>query len=640
MKLNLNHKLNGGYLAVAAVSVIATSIGLWVASELGRSLQSMRDFGTLVAAQLHADMMHDALRGDVLSAIASADPGMRMTIADVRKDFADHVEAFDRDIEAVRQFGVDQAIADRLDVLTNDLTNYISAARIIIDHADDTPSDSRQRLPDFYSRFSALESSMDLLRQEIEKAATAQEEVALGQSQSARLVMMAALLVVMLAAVTMVFIVRRQVLRPLGQVTEVIGLLASGKVDIEPPHADRTDEVGQMSRAVKVFRDHEVEARLARRQQEEEKVRAEEARRKAEREAIETERELVRQAIGVAVEKLAAKDLTFRITDDLPEAYVKLRADFNHALEELEAIIGKLTESTDVINSGTQEISSASDDLSHRTETQASSLEETAAAVNAISGKVRQTASGAAQARAMVETAKEDAARSGEVVRRAIDAMHHIESSSSQITQIISVIDEIAFQTNLLALNAGVEAARAGDAGKGFAVVAQEVRSLAQRSAEAAKEIKALIARSHAKVQQGVELVGETGSSLERIVKRVLEINEVVHEIAGSAAEQSAGLEQVNNAVDQMDQTTQQNAAMVEEATAATKQLARQSDELRAIIGSFSTKSARPPRSRAPAPPRGAAAASGAHRPAPMAPVRPAVVAARTGTDGGAWEEF
>jgi len=173
------------------------------------------------------------------------------------------------------------------------------------------------------------------------------------------------------------------------------------------------------------------------------------------------------------------------------------------------------------------------------------------------------------------------------VVRDAVAAMSEIESSAQQISQIIGVIDEIAFQTNLLALNAGVEAARAGDAGKGFAVVASEVRALAQRSAEAAKEIKALISASTTQVEQGVSLVGQTGEALNRIVAQVADINTVVSEIAASAQEQATGLHQVNTAVNQMDQVTQQNAAMVEQSTAASHSLAQETEELARLIARF-----------------------------------------------------
>jgi methyl-accepting chemotaxis protein len=235
---------------------------------------------------------------------------------------------------------------------------------------------------------------------------------------------------------------------------------------------------------------------------------------------------------------------------------------------------------TSGLRTGTEEITQASDDLSRRTEQQAASLEETAAALDEITATVRKTAEGAKQARDVVSQTRSDAEQSGEVVRHAVAAMSSIEQSSQQISQIIGVIDEIAFQTNLLALNAGVEAARAGDAGRGFAVVASEVRALAQRSAEAAKEIKTLISTSAKQVGAGVKLVGETGESLGRIVIQVAEITTVVTEIAASAQEQATGLHEVNTAINQMDQVTQQNAAMVEQSTAASHALAQETSEL------------------------------------------------------------
>lgn len=314
---------------------------------------------------------------------------------------------------------------------------------------------------------------------------------------------------------------------------------------------------------------------------------AAEARIGAEAEAQDKERAMVAGAIGAGLEKLAAKDLTFRLSSDMPEAYAKLQADFNSALEQLEQVMLNVKTTTDAMAAGTQEISTASNDLSRRTEQQACSLEEAASALDEITMTVKKTAESAAHAREVVSEAKEDAEESGKVVSRAIEAMGEIEKSSEQISQIIAVIDEIAFQTNLLALNAGVEAARAGDAGRGFAVVASEVRALAQRSADAAKEIKSLISKSTTQVGQGVDLVAETGKALERIVVKVTEINTVVRDIATGAQEQASGLQEVNVAVNEMDKTTQQNAGMAEEATAASSNLAQEGDQLARLIHQF-----------------------------------------------------
>ena len=294
--------------------------------------------------------------------------------------------------------------------------------------------------------------------------------------------------------------------------------------------------------------------------------------------------------IAAGLSRLAEGDLQQRIETKFIPALDRLRVDFNASLEALEHSMVAITANAHAIRSGTGEISSAADDLSRRTEQQASSLEETAAALEQITATVKKTAEGAKHARDVVSTAKVDADKSGEVVREAMTAMTGIEKSSKQISQIIGVIDEIAFQTNLLALNAGVEAARAGDAGRGFAVVASEVRALAQRSAEAAKEIKGLISASTAQVDQGVTLVTQTGKALERIVAQVVEINAIITDIAASAQEQATGLQQVNAAVNEMDKVTQQNAAMVEETTAAAHSLAGETEELGRLVGRYQTR--------------------------------------------------
>jgi len=292
-------------------------------------------------------------------------------------------------------------------------------------------------------------------------------------------------------------------------------------------------------------------------------------------------------ALAAALAGLAKGDLTIRVTQPVAAAYQALKDDFNRAMEAVHNALASIAGSAEVVMAGSAEMSQVSDNLARRTEEQAASLEETAAALEEITATVRKTAEGTTEARNVVTTAKANAERSGAVVRDTVTAIGEIETSSKQISNIIGVIDEIAFQTNLLALNAGVEAARAGDAGRGFAVVATEVRALAQRSANAAKEIKTLIATSGAQVESGVKLVNDTGKALGEIVEQVNRLNALVTDIAASAQEEATALGQVNTAVSQMDRTTQQNAAMVEEASAASRETAGEAQQLHRLVGQF-----------------------------------------------------
>ncbi|HQN52606.1 MAG TPA: methyl-accepting chemotaxis protein, partial [Phenylobacterium sp.] len=350
---------------------------------------------------------------------------------------------------------------------------------------------------------------------------------------------------------------------PLGRLTGAVASLSAGRYDQSVTGVEGKDEVGQIARALEQFREKLSEGERMRGEQELLRAEAEAARtRAAEEQRLAAERQaVVVSSLEGALSRLSGGDLTARVHEAFPPEYEQLKRDFNGAMSRLEDAMTTVVGNTSTITAGAGEIAQAADDLSRRTEQQAASLEETAAALDQITATVRRTAQGAEHASAVVAQARIDAERSGQVVANAVAAMGEIETSSSQISQIIGVIDEIAFQTNLLALNAGVEAARAGDAGKGFAVVASEVRALAQRSAEAAREIKDLIGASAGQVDRGVGLVGETGEALQRIVSQITEITAVVGEIAASSKEQASGLAQVNTAVNQMDQVTQQNAA-------------------------------------------------------------------------------
>jgi len=390
--------------------------------------------------------------------------------------------------------------------------------------------------------------------------------------------------------------------RAISQIANATKTLADGDNSVNLERMVRKDELGAVVTSLMVFKENQLHLEQLRAEQEAARAMTDQERRAKEEQAAAAAREqaLVVSSLAGGLERLASGDMTYRIDAEFPGEYRKLRDDFNAAIMQLEDALRVIHDGTTGIQTGSHEISQAADDLSRRTEQQAAALEQTAAALDEITATVRKTAEGATHARQVVGTAKSEATRSGEVVGGAVAAMNAIETSSKQISQIIGVIDEIAFQTNLLALNAGVEAARAGEAGRGFAVVAQEVRALAQRSAEAAKEIKALITASSTQVGQGVHLVGETGKALDRIVTQVNEINTVVAEIAASAQEQSTGLAQVNTAINQMDQVTQQNAAMVEQSTAASHSLLHEANELADLLGRFElTQVAKAPTRRA-----------------------------------------
>ncbi|RJT26449.1 methyl-accepting chemotaxis protein [Chakrabartia godavariana] len=363
-----------------------------------------------------------------------------------------------------------------------------------------------------------------------------------------------------------VWFLMRKILAPTNGMIAVMDKMTGGNYDVAILGKDREDEIGDMARSIEVFR---VAAK--------------------ERQEDEAAQRIVVAELASGLKAIADGNLTHRITVQFAPKYDSLRGDFNDAVEELNSVVGRVSRSATSVNTGSTEISTAADDLARRTEQQAASLEETAAAMNEVTQSVRSASENARTANQAVGQAMDEATNGGKVVGEAVTAMGDIEKSAQEISQIINVIDGIAFQTNLLALNAGVEAARAGDAGKGFAVVANEVRALAQRSADAAKDIKQLITESNVQVEKGVSLVGKTGDMLARIGEQVEQISGLVSGISAAAESQAASLQQINIAVGDMDKMTQQNAAMVEESTAASRSLAGEASELAELVARFRT---------------------------------------------------
>ncbi|MBZ5763791.1 methyl-accepting chemotaxis protein [Rhizobium sp. VS19-DR104.2] len=479
----------------------------------------------------------------------------------------------------------------------------------------------------------------DLAQNAKDEGAASQE--AISWTKSATYIGLSIAVVLGISAMVMSYI---RIVRPVISMTSFMTQLANGDTTTGVPSLGRGDEIGAMAAAVQHFKDGmlrnsalELEAEASRRQAEFDRARlieeAETAARKHMQEAT--------AGLASGLKRLAAGDLSFELTETFSPDFEALRHDLNGAVSQLANTLRSVAQSTSSIDGGAREISRSADDLSRRTEQQAASLEETAAALDQITVNVSNSSERADEARAVAIQANASAAQSGTVVANAVNAMQRIEASSTQISNIIGVIDEIAFQTNLLALNAGVEAARAGEAGRGFAVVAQEVRELAQRSAKAAKEIKGLISTSTAEVESGVKLVRATGDALKTIETYIVTINQHMDSIATSAREQSTGLGEVNTAVNQMDQVTQQNAAMVEETNAASATLAADAVNLRDVISQFNLGGNAVRASNVSALRETASAmAKPSHVPQRQVPVPARKMVANTGRAAESWEEF
>ena len=535
-----------------------------------------------------------AISGQILATLVEHQNAMRGFVASVNEEFIGRMAKYGDAVPPLideLQSRLDQSQADA------HLPALRKAIGVFYAQMDATVADAQnpEKLAETREKIAATARLTDIRKiltgLNDENTTLAEERNAMLQSafQTGTLTLITGGIIAAVVAVVMGFALTRSLAVPLTGMTTAMRRLANGDTSIDVPAIGRGDELGSMAEAVEVFRKNaiaaealEADATRQRALTETERLkRAEEDKIRAEAMAQAT------QSLAEGLAELARGNLTVRLTSPFAQEFEQLRDDFNRAVLQLSETLTAVAHATNVIDDESREISGSTNDLSRRTEQQAASLEETAAALDEITVNVKNASSRVEEAREAAADAAHSAENSGSVVASAVDAMGRIENSSQQISNIIGVIDEIAFQTNLLALNAGVEAARAGEAGKGFAVVAQEVRELAQRSATAAREIKDLIRVSTEDVANGVKLVSDTGEALKTIERFIITVNKQMNAIGTASREQATGLAEVNTAVNQMDKLTQQNAAMVEETNAASAGLATESARLRELIRRF-----------------------------------------------------
>ena len=437
--------------------------------------------------------------------------------------------------------------------------------------------------------FAQTAQDIDAAWMKIVDFANAQRTQAQTATQSAMTLSLSAAASAVVFAIVATLILVAALKGPIRLLTRAMKDVASGKLDTDIIGTDRGDEIGDMARALGIFKSNAADKLRIEADAEANRKQADAERQVADRqkEAASRDVRLAVDALAQGLRRLSNGDLTCQIATPFAGDLDEVRLNFNESVAEMRETLARVRDNAHSIHEKSGVLNSGANDLARRTEQQAAALEETAAAVDQMTSTVKMSSEKARETDRVTSEILQDAQKSSSVVNEAIGAMGRIENASQQISQIIVLIDSIAFQTNLLALNAGVEAARAGDAGKGFAVVAQEVRELAQRSANAAKDIKGLINYAVEEVKGGVKLVGDTGEMIDSINHRIKDIGHNISEMAKASREQATGLQEVNSAVNSMDQMTQQNAALVEETNTASHALALEVAELSELLSRF-----------------------------------------------------
>ncbi|WP_231733845.1 MULTISPECIES: methyl-accepting chemotaxis protein [unclassified Sphingomonas] len=613
---------------------------IWILSD---ALSRQQDAASLLRSHLEADMMHDAVRSDVLATLAAADPATGIKRAEAIADLEDHLKTFAESIAEERAYAGSAEITRLTETLAPPLAAYGEAARKIATLSERDHAGALAALPDFFTRFGALETAMESASGAIET-----HVVQVGDSsRRAGIIAMVLLGITLLlgigVAVQLSRLARRHLVTPLIGVTDALRRLGAGEPDVAMVPAGKVSEIGDLAAATAGFQQQLASAAAAR----------------------EAQTQLIVDSIGAGLGALSRGDLTAVVTADLDGPFASLKSDFNDALVHLRALIGAVVNGAQAIQAGTGEIAHASDDLARRTEGNAASLEQTSAAVTQMNDRLHQTAEAATRTVARADGAIAVVASGRAVAEEATLAMTRVADSAKGIDDVIEGLDKIAFQTRVLAMNAAVEAGRAGEAGRGFAVVADLVSALAMRAEEEAGRAREQLTVTRTDIGSAVEAVRKVDGALVDITSDVREVHALLGQMATDNQAQSTAITQIASAIQAMDHSTQQNAAMVEQTSAAARKLSSEVAALTEQSARFTigggdyarAVSPRPGAARAaPVTPEAAAPAKAADKPKPAAKPKaePAAPAYRSpvkalprtngsavvATDGDSWDAF
>lgn len=559
-----------GIVSILSIAILAalSIYSLWQ-SEL--ELERQISVTEAVRQELTADLMHESMDARVIYALLKGPEASATEKAHLKTALAEDTEIFRSSIIALKNMTLSDTIDSQITALAPIAENFITSSEKTLAAAFSSQKDGHDALPAFQKEFHILEEALEPLGRGIKKFA---DETAISAKQH-EMNMLYMLLGVSAITVSLVLHNSRKVTqtitKPIERLRAALRDVAEGDFGIKISDRMRKDDFGEIAHDIDIISERVVKTL-------------------DEQNAQREEGERVISRLGAGLRKLSNGDFRDRISSEFNESYEPLRVDYNETVDKLNDLLSQVVQSSVGIQGRAGDIHEASQNLSVRTASQAATLEETAAALEQMTNSVNTAAQNTKDVETAVVAARGDVEHSGRVVEGAIEAMNEIEASSSRISQIIGVIDDIAFQTNLLALNAGVEAARAGEVGRGFAVVASEVRGLAQRSSEAANEIKILISTSSKHVQDGVQQVDGAGKALSAVVRQVAHISELVSGISNVSVEQANGINEVNIGVSQLDQVTQQNATMVEDSSTSIQSLNSETLGLNQLVGQFTLR--------------------------------------------------